>query len=887
MIGKRFFKFSTFALSMALLSGTFVVNAVTLTVNADTDLSNLYPGGQTDFADATTGDLRYCINYILNQQAQGIVQDYEIVFASNIESIQLTNKLSMVNLLRTDTIIIGNPDPAKPVTILGGTGLGGLFIRQGAVTLQNLNFQNCNTLGGGGGNGGGGGMGAGGALFIDKANVTLHNVKFTSCSATGGLGAFATSYQGGGGGLGGDGGSNTGGGGGYGGNGGESYGGGGGAGGNGGSNLGGGGGPILGNSGGIGGFPPINATTISAYTFLGLPTITPFVVGGGGYGSQNNGFGGSGAGGNNSGGEGGLDGLTSVGGNGGNGGSPQSGTGSGGAGSSSIPIPGDAGQTGLLAGAGGLGGVNYDGNTGGSGGGGGGGYSGGGGGGGSGNVSGGGGGGGGGLGGGGGGGFNANGGQGVLGAGNGGNSSIGGGGGGGGLGGGGGGGGFGNNGIANGGNGGDGGGGGGSYIGGNGGYGAGAGFQNAGGFGGGGGGNRGGGGFGGGGGAFGKGGFGAGGGCQGLCGIGAAFSLSDEGGNGAALGGAIFLGSSNGQPTLTLTGNCSTSLNSTSNNSGSSFAGGDDFFLYSGTTLNFMPNTGEIITITQSIIDDSIQSIPASSNWEAGTGSGANLEIGGSGIVTLSGINSYTGSTTISGILNLVNGTLYAGGAGLNSQVIVNLEAIFKGTGIINAPTTVFGTLSPGNSIGIIYYNAPLSLSGILAIEISPIAGSNSQIISTSTVDVTGATIEIVPDSGIYQAGSQYILLTSIGLTGTATLNTPPQIKGVLSYPNNSIVLTLLSLNPPPPASFTGTIEQSVFAMQSEISNVLKWSAPLDLSEIVSYQITRDGVLIAVVPASIPNIYYDHCRKKNTIYTYTIVSLNAEGAPSTPLSLTL
>ena len=130
---------------MVILSVAFVGKAnastVTLTVNTNTDIPNLYPGGQTDSSGATTGDLRYCINYILNEQAQGITQDYEIVFATGIESIQLGAKLSMVNLLGSDTIVIGNPDPAPPVTIIGGTGTGGLFIRQGTVTLQNLNFQ--------------------------------------------------------------------------------------------------------------------------------------------------------------------------------------------------------------------------------------------------------------------------------------------------------------------------------------------------------------------------------------------------------------------------------------------------------------------------------------------------------------------------------------------------------------------------------------------------------------------------------------------------------------------------------------------------------------------------------------------------------------------------
>ena len=285
--------------SRSASSSLLALITLTVTINSDT-----IPGGQMD--SATSGDLRYCINYILDQQAQGISQDYNVVFAPGVNSIQLNARLSMVNLLGSDTIVIGNPDPAPPVVITGGSGTGGLFIRQGAVTLQNLTFQSLNATGGSGGDGGGGGMGAGGALFIDAAGVTLHNVNFSNCSATAGLGggplvlaaaaavleATVGSQQGGGGG--------------YGGNGGDNFGAGGGAGGDGGSNFGGGGGAILGTTGGIGGVSPINAVTISPFS-LSIPA-TPFVVGGGGYGSSNNGLGGTGAGGNNVGGLGGFDG---------------------------------------------------------------------------------------------------------------------------------------------------------------------------------------------------------------------------------------------------------------------------------------------------------------------------------------------------------------------------------------------------------------------------------------------------------------------------------------------------------------------------------------------------------------------------------------------------
>jgi autotransporter-associated beta strand protein len=206
-----------------------------------------------------------------------------------------------------------------------------------------------------------------------------------------------------------------------------------------------------------------------------------------------------------------------------------------------------------------------------------------------------------------------------------------------------------------------------------------------------------------------------------------------------------------------------------------------------------MPGEGEIITITESIIDDSAQSINGTSGWTPGSGTGANLQVSGLGTVILSGTNSYIGPTTISSGTLTLNGTLYENGSSIDSQVTVNTGAILKGVGTINARTTVSGILSPGNSIGTLFYTAPLSLSGTLVIEIAPTANDNSKISSTSTVDITDGTIQIIANPGTYTAGTQYTLLTSTGLTGTPSLLLPAQILGELSYPGNSILLTLLN----------------------------------------------------------------------------------------------
>ena len=738
-----------------------------MTVTTGADPAATYPGGQATADGGLTGNLRYLVNYILDQQARGVAQDYHVVFAPGVTMVTLNAKLSMINLVGSDAITVGNSDPAAPVVITGTPGTGGFFVRQGNVTFQNLRFQNLSRTGGTGGDGGGGGLGAGGALFVDHANVTLHNVLFAGNAAIAGLGAGSTGTGGGGGGLGGDGGSGQGGGGGYGGRGGDAFGAGGGAGGDGGSELGGGGGAMLGTKGGSGGSSPVPASTLSPFDFNGSP-LPGFVVGGGGFGSRNTGLAGSGAGGAGLGGLGGLggfDGTSAMGGNGGDGDAAQNGAGAGGASSSDASAAG-AGSSGEAGGAGGDGGPYFGGVTGvGSGGGGGGGWGGAGGGGGAGSTSGGGGGGGGAIAGGGGGEFNVVGGAASFGGGNGGMSSIGGGGGGGGLGGGGGGGGFAVNGIGSGGWGGAGGGGGGSYAGGWGGYGGGGGHGSPGGFGGGAGANNGEGGFGGGGGADGgRGGFGGGAGTDGVAGVGGGAFSGTRGGHGAALGGAVFFGGSGASSTLTLTGNVGTTGNSTSNNSGDGFAGGADLFVHSGSTLNFAPGAGETITIANSIVDDSVQSIPASSTWTAGNGTGANVAMSGAGTVILNGVQSYAGPTTVNaGVLDLR-------GTQLNSVVTVGAAATLRGVGHLDAPVTVAGKLS---------------------VDIGPSVSAHGHLTSVSTVDVTGATLLVNPEAGDYAVGTAYTLLTTAGLTGTPTLSLPAGFAGALSYPNNSIVLTL------------------------------------------------------------------------------------------------
>ncbi len=81
-----------------------------------------------------------------------------------------------------------------------------------------------------------------------------------------------------------------------------------------------------------------------------------------------------------------------------------------------------------------------------------------------------------------------------------------------------------------------------------------------------------------------------------------------------------------------------------------------------------------------------------------------------------------------------------------------------------------------------------------------------------------------------------------------------------------------------PPASISGKQKINRFPIQSERFNQIKWTASLT-SGIASYQIFRNGALLATVPATTFQ-YEDHDRKKNVSDTYSVFSVTATGALS-------
>ena len=137
-------------------------------------------------------------------------------------------------------------------------------------------------------------------------------------------------------------------------------------------------------------------------------------------------------------------------------------------------------------------------------------------------------------------------------------------------------------------------------------------------------------------------------------------------------------------------------------------------------------------------------------------GLGGGLEKTGEGLLTLSGTNTYTGPTIVSGgrlsVSKREDGT---GGILTTSHVFVTSEGILQGNGTIKETVHNNGIVAPGNSIGTLTvgdYRA--GVNGILSMEFNP-EGEHDRLAVTGTAYL-GGELQLIPQQGFYQVGNGF-----------------------------------------------------------------------------------------------------------------------------------
>jgi autotransporter-associated beta strand protein len=239
---------------------------------------------------------------------------------------------------------------------------------------------------------------------------------------------------------------------------------------------------------------------------------------------------------------------------------------------------------------------------------------------------------------------------------------------------------------------------------------------------------------------------------------------------------------------------------------------------YGPTTVSAGTLQGNTNSLTGNITNNSILVFNQTfSGTYAGVldGVGPTLTINGGGSLTMTANSSgYTGMTTLTPSTQLImNGNL--GG----SPLTINAGGVLRGTGTVG-PTTHFGQIFPGNSIGTITVNNMLTFmaGSSLFLEIVPLGNSMVNVIGApGTASLTLGNLIVSPGSGFFGLTKTYTLLTTAGPLATVFISpftmTNPNFVGTLTYipgPPGSVELFVRILRPFLDFPFANSNERAV-----------------------------------------------------------------------------
>ena len=168
----------------------------------------------------------------------------------------------------------------------------------------------------------------------------------------------------------------------------------------------------------------------------------------------------------------------------------------------------------------------------------------------------------------------------------------------------------------------------------------------------------------------------------------------------------------------------------------------------------------------------------------AGTG---DLIKSGIGAVVLSGTNTYGGSTSITGGLLTVNGSIAS-----SSDLTVGAAGTVGGSGTLPA-TIVDGTVAPNNPGGFLTVNTSFTQNpGSAYAAIVSAGGQSDQIKVNGTASLAG-TVSVLPRAGAYGNGKTFTLLTATAVSGryAGVTSSYTFLRATLNYDATDVFVTL------------------------------------------------------------------------------------------------
>src|SRR5262249_4171588 len=145
---------------------------------------------------------------------------------------------------------------------------------------------------------------------------------------------------------------------------------------------------------------------------------------------------------------------------------------------------------------------------------------------------------------------------------------------------------------------------------------------------------------------------------------------------------------------------------------------------------------------------------PTGVECNASGSTGGGLTKVGSGTLTLTGANTYTGPTLVNGGVLNVTGSLV-------SAVSINSGGRLTGTGAIGGlDVGSGGIVAPGNSIGTFRVTGDVSFDeGSIYQVKANAAGKSAMISATGAASIDGGTVQVLAQSGTYARQTRYTIL--------------------------------------------------------------------------------------------------------------------------------
>jgi len=174
------------------------------------------------------------------------------------------------------------------------------------------------------------------------------------------------------------------------------------------------------------------------------------------------------------------------------------------------------------------------------------------------------------------------------------------------------------------------------------------------------------------------------------------------------------------------------------------------------------------------------------------TGTGGSLVKTGSGILMLSGTNTYTGSTTVNDGALVVNGSIAS-----SSLTTVNSGAVLLGSGTVGSTVINAGAVlvpGPVGTPGMMTVAGDLTIqrNAFYVVQVNPQTASSINVSGTASLD---GTVAAVFAPGSYLRNSYTILTADNRRTGRfedlVTFGLPRNFRARLDYFNNSVDLNL------------------------------------------------------------------------------------------------